>query len=45
MNIGAEIVGSYLQCEKNSEFIQKNLYTPDIQGESDVSIFAGIASL
>ncbi|MBK9564137.1 MAG: hypothetical protein IPO37_02720 [Saprospiraceae bacterium] len=36
MNIGEEIVGSYLQYIKNCEFIQKNLYTPDIQGEIDV---------
>lgn len=36
MNIGEEIVAAYLQYIKNCEFIQQNLYTPDIQGEIDV---------
>ena len=36
MNIGEEIVSAYLEHIKNCEFIQKNLYTPDVQGEIDV---------
>jgi hypothetical protein len=36
MNIGEEIVMAYLQYIKNCNFIQANLYTPDIQGEIDV---------
>jgi len=36
MNIGEEIVAAYLQFIKGCEFIQKNLYTPDVQGEIDV---------
>ena len=36
MNIGEEIVSAYLQYIKHCEFIQKNLYTPDAQGEIDV---------
>jgi len=36
MNIGEEIVMAYLQYIKGCEFIQSNLYTPDIQGEIDV---------
>lgn len=36
MNIGEEIVSSYLQYIKKCEFIQNNLYTPDTQGEIDV---------
>lgn len=36
MNIGEEIVAAYLQYIKNCEFIQQNLYTPDVQGEIDV---------
>jgi Holliday junction resolvase-like predicted endonuclease len=36
MNIGEEIVAAYLQYIKHCEFIQQNLYTPDIQGEIDV---------
>lgn len=36
MNIGEEIVAAYLQYVKHCEFIQQNLYTPDVQGEIDV---------
>jgi len=36
MNIGEEIVGAYLEHIKHCEFVQKNLYTPDVQGEIDV---------
>jgi Holliday junction resolvase-like predicted endonuclease len=36
MNIGEEIVMAYLQYIKGCEFIQSNLYTPDVQGEIDV---------
>jgi len=36
MNIGEEIVMAYLQYIKGCEFIQSNLYIPDIQGEIDV---------
>lgn len=36
MNIGEEIVAAYLQYIKQCEFIQQNLYTPDVQGEIDV---------
>jgi hypothetical protein len=35
-NIGEEITGLYLQVERNCEFVQYNLYTPDVQGEIDV---------
>ena len=35
-NIGEEITGLYLQIERGCEFIQYNLYTPDVQGEIDV---------
>ena len=35
-NIGEEIAGEYLKVIKGCEFIQYNLYTPDIQGEIDV---------
>lgn len=35
-NIGEEIVASYLQYIKGCDFIQQNLYTPDVQGEIDV---------
>jgi hypothetical protein len=35
-NIGEEIVGEYLKVVKGCEFIEYNLYTPDIQGEIDV---------
>lgn len=36
VNIGEEIVAAYLQYIKGCEFIQQNLYTPDVQGEIDV---------
>lgn len=36
INMGEEIVAAYLQYIKGCEFIQQNLYTPDIQGEIDV---------
>lgn len=36
MNIGEELVASYLENIKGCDFIQKNLYTPDAQGEIDV---------
>lgn len=36
MNIGEEIVAAYLQYIRHCEFIQQNLYTPDVQGEIDV---------
>ena len=36
MNIGEELVGDYLQFIKGCEFVQKNLYTKDEQGEIDV---------
>ena len=36
VNIGEEIVAAYLQHIKRCEFIQQNLYTPDVQGEIDV---------
>ena len=36
MNIGEELVASYLEHLKGCDFIQKNLYTPDVQGEIDV---------
>jgi Holliday junction resolvase-like predicted endonuclease len=36
MNVGEEIVIAYLQNIKGCEFIQQNLYTPDVQGEIDV---------
>jgi len=36
INIGEDIVGAYLQYIKGCEFIQQNLYTPDVQGEIDV---------
>jgi len=35
-NIGEEIAGEYLRIFKECDFIQYNLYTPDIQGEIDV---------
>ncbi len=35
-NIGEEIAGLYLQIEKGCDFVQYNLYTPDVQGEIDV---------
>ncbi len=36
INLGEEIVAAYLQYIKKCEFIQQNLYTPDVQGEIDV---------
>ena len=36
INLGEEIVAAYLQYIKECEFIQQNLYTPDVQGEIDV---------
>ena len=36
INLGEEITAAYLQYIKGCEFIQKNLYTPDVQGEIDV---------
>jgi hypothetical protein len=36
MNIGEELVGDYLRHIKKCEFIEKNLYTEDVQGEIDV---------
>jgi len=35
-NVGEEIAGEYLRVCKNCEFIEYNLYTPDVQGEIDV---------
>ena len=35
-NVGEEIVSNYLQFIKNCAFLQRNLYTPDVQGEIDV---------
>jgi hypothetical protein len=36
MNIGEQLVSSYLQCIRGCEFIQTNLQTVDSQGEMDV---------
>ncbi len=36
MNIGEELVASYLRHIKGCEFTQQNLYTPDTQGEVDI---------
>jgi len=36
MNIGEEIVASYLEYIKECNFVQRNLYTKDVQGEIDV---------
>ena len=36
LNLGEELVSSYLEYIKGCDFIQKNLYTPDVQGEIDV---------
>lgn len=36
MNIGEELVASYLRHIKGCDFTQQNLYTPDEQGEIDV---------
>jgi len=35
-NLGEEIAGEYLKVIKGCEFIEYNLYTPDVQGEVDV---------
>jgi len=35
-NLGEEITGEYLKVIKGCEFIEYNLYTPDVQGEIDV---------
>ena len=35
-NFGEELVASYLEYIKGCDFIQRNLYTPDVQGEIDV---------
>jgi len=35
-NTGEEIVAAYLEYIEQCAFIQKNLYTPDVQGEIDV---------
>ena len=35
-NTGEEIVAAYLEYIEQCEFIQKNLYTPEVQGEIDV---------
>jgi hypothetical protein len=35
-NLGEELVASYLEYIKDCDFIQQNLYTPDVQGEIDV---------
>ena len=35
-NVGEEIAGLYLQIERGCDFVQYNLYTPDVQGEIDV---------
>lgn len=36
MNIGEELVAAYLEYIEGCDFIQQNLYTPDVQGEIDV---------
>ena len=36
MNIGEELVATYLEHVKGCDFVQQNLYTPDVQGEIDV---------
>jgi hypothetical protein len=35
-NPGEELVGEYLKIVLNCDFVEYNLYTPDIQGEIDV---------
>ncbi len=35
-NPGEEIVGEYLKCFLDCDFVEYNLYTPDVQGEIDV---------
>lgn len=36
MNLGEELVAAYLEHIKGCQFIQQNVYTPDVQGEIDV---------
>lgn len=36
LNVGEELVAAYLEHIKGCNFIQQNLYTPDVQGEIDV---------
>ena len=36
INLGEELVAAYLENIKGCEFIQQNLYPPDVQGEIDV---------
>ena len=36
IGLGEEITAAYLRYIKGCEFIQQNLYTPDVQGEIDV---------
>ena len=36
VNIGEQLVSSYLQYIRGCDFIQTNLYTVDTQGEIDV---------
>lgn len=36
INLGEEFVAAYLENIKGCDFIQQNLYTPDVQGEIDV---------
>jgi Holliday junction resolvase-like predicted endonuclease len=36
VNVGEELVGDYLQYVEGCEFVQKNLYMEDVQGEIDV---------
>lgn len=35
-NIGEEVVGEYLKLVLGCDFVEYNLYTPDVQGEIDV---------
>lgn len=37
INLEEELVAAYLENIKGCEFIQQNLYTPDVQGEINVS--------
>ena len=36
INVGEQLVASYLQYIRKCEFTQTNLYTVDVQGEIDV---------
>ncbi|GFO55959.1 hypothetical protein GMSM_29660 [Geomonas sp. Red276] len=36
MNLGEELVATYLEHIEGCNFIQQNVYTPDVQGEIDV---------